>query len=141
VSAVTLGKAGTKRRVETAVEAVKADFAGKLTESMADLEKAEQAHEKATQRLESENRSLEEQNMTLTGAVSAAEKAERGAHAKAQELADRLKPMEATNAELKAARDNLAALVDDLDAAASDGDLVLVQDLLNPDGVGPGLRV
>jgi hypothetical protein len=141
VSAVTLGKAGTKRRVETAVEAVKADFAGKLTESMADLEKAEQAHEKATQRLESENRSLEEQNMTLTGAVSAAEKAERGAHAKAQELADRLKPMEATNAELKAARDNLAALVDDLDAAASAGDLVLVQDLLNPDGVGPGLRV
>jgi hypothetical protein len=139
VSAVTLGKAGTKRRVETAVEAVKADFAGKLTESMADLEKAEQAHEKATQRLESENRSLEEQNMTLTGAVSAAERTQRQAQEKTQELAEKLGPMEATNAELKAARDSLAALVDDIEAAVAGGDLETVSELLNRDSGRPEL--
>jgi len=42
---------------------------------------------------------------------------------------------------LRAARDSLAALVDDIEAAAAAGDLAAVQDLLNPDGVGPGLRL
>jgi predicted nucleic acid-binding Zn-ribbon protein len=141
VSVVTLGRAGTKRRVGQAVEAVKADFKSELAETIAEAEKATKAHEKAIERLENENFGLVNQGMTLAGTVNAAEKATQQAQAKAAELAEKLGPMEATNAELKAARDNLAALVDDLDAAASAGDLATVQNLLNPDGVGPGLRL
>jgi len=140
VSAVTFGKAGTAKRIQDAVKAVEAEFKGKLTASMADLENAEQAHEKATQRLSGKNRLLEEQNMTLSGAVSAAEKAQRQAQAKAQELSEKVGPMEASNNELRAARDSLASLVDNLETAANAGDLAAIQDLLNPDGAGPGLR-
>jgi DNA repair exonuclease SbcCD ATPase subunit len=104
---------------------------------MTELKNAAQAHENATQRLNGENRLLTEQNMTLAGAVSAAERAQR----QAQELADKLKPLEASNRDLEAARDRLADLVDDLEAAAAAGDLALVQDLLHPSGDGPGLRV
>jgi len=141
VSAVTLGRAGTKQRIKQAVEAVKADFKAELAETTQKVEKAAQAHENAIERLKNENFGLTHQNMTLAGTVNAAEKATQQAQAKAAELAEKLGPMEATNAELKAARDNLAALVDDLDAAASTGDLVLIQDLLNPGGDGPGLRL
>ena len=141
VSAVTFGRAGTAKRIQDAVKGVEVEFNGKLTASMADLENAEQAHEKAVQLLSGKNRLLEEQNMTLTGAVSVAEKAQAQAASKAAELADKLKPMEAENAELKAARDRLTGLVDDIEDAAAAGDLAAVQELLNPDGVGPGLRV
>jgi hypothetical protein len=141
VSAITLGKAGTKQRIKQAVEAVKADFAAELAETTKAAEKAEQAHEKAAQRLKNENFALVNQGMTLAGTVSAAEKATQQAQAKAQELADKLGPMETTNAELKAARDRLAGLVDDIEAAAAAGDLATVQDLLRPGGDGPGLRV
>jgi hypothetical protein len=140
VSAVTFGKAGTAKRIQDAVKGVEVEFNGKLTASMADLENAEQAHEKAVQLLSGKNRLLEEQNMTLAGAVSAAEKAQRQAQAKAQELSEKVGPMKASNNELRAARDSLAGLVDDLEAAAAAGDLALVQDLLNPSGDGPGLR-
>ena len=136
-SAVTFGRAGTARRVKDAVAAVEAELTGKLTASMTELKNAAQAHENATQRLNGENRLLTEQNLTLAGAVSAAERAQR----QAQELADKLKPLEASNRDLEAARDRLADLVDDLEAAAAAGDLALVQDLLHPSGDGPGLRV
>lgn len=141
VSAVTLGRAGTKRHVQDAVEAVRADFKAEIAETMGEAEKAAVAHEKALKRLSSENTLLTYQNMTMAGAVSEAERAQREAQAKAQELAEKLGPMEASNSELTAARDSLAALVDDVEAALNEGDMALAQELLTPDSAGPELRV
>jgi len=141
VSAVTLGRAGTKQRIKQAVEAVEADFKAELAETTQKVEKAVQAHENAIERLKNENFGLTHQNMTLAGTVNAAEKATQQAQAKAAELAEKLGPMEATNAELKAARNSLASLVDDLEDAAAAGDLAAVQALLNPGGDGPELRI
>lgn len=137
VSAVTLGRAGTKRRVERAVEAVRAEFKEELAEATQNAEKATQSHEKAIQWLRGKNRLLTEQNMTLSGAASASEKAQRQAKAKADELAGKLEPLEATNADITAARDRLAGLFDDLEAAVNSGDLAEAQDLINPDRSGP----
>lgn len=141
VSVFTLGLAGTKQRVQKAVKGVKADFAAELAETTAAAGRAAKAHEKAVQRLESQNRLLTEQNMTLNGAVSTAERAQREAISRTQELVDKLGPVEAENSELKAVRDNLEALADDVQAALSAGDVALAQDLLNPDSAGPELRV
>jgi 4-hydroxyphenylpyruvate dioxygenase-like putative hemolysin len=71
--------------------------------------------------------------------VNAAEKATQQAQAKAAELAEKLGPVEATNAELKAARESLAALVDDIEAAVAGGDLETVSELLNRDSGRPEL--
>jgi len=139
VSVVTLGRAGTKRRVQEAVETVKTDFAAELAETTAEAEKAAQAHVNAIERLKNENFGLNHQNMTLAGTVNAAEKATQQAQAKAAELAEKLGPVEATNAELKAARESLAALVDDIEAAVAGGDLETVSELLNRDSGRPEL--
>jgi len=141
VSAVTLGKGGTKRRVEVAVEAVRADFKTELVESTATAETAAVEHEKAVQKLSGENYALLNQNMTLNGAVSAAKKAQLQAASKAAELAERLKVAEAGNKSVSAAKDSLAALVDDIEAAVAGGELEAVRELLNRNSGGPELRV
>ena len=140
VSIVTLGQAGTKHRVEGAVMAVKAEFKAELAETAAATKRASQEHEKAAERLSGEKFALVNQNMTLTGTISVAEKAQQAAAAKAQELAEKLKVTEASNNEAVAARDCLAALVDDIEAAVAGGDLEAVRELLNRDNSGPELR-
>lgn len=141
VSAATFGRMGTERRVNDAVSATRSEFQAKLDTKQDSADKALREHQRAVERLNSENRLLTEQNITLTGAVTAAERAQQQVQEKAQKLAEKIGPMETTNAELTAARDNLAELVNDLEAAINSGDLALAQDLLNPDSAGPELRV
>lgn len=140
VSAVTLGRAGTKKRVDDAVKAVRADFDAELGKTTAEAENAARAHESAIKKLERENSKLKKQNVSFAKKFGSLEKIQREASSQAQELGSKLQAVESDNEHLSAARDNLATLVDDLEDAISAGDLALAQDLFAEAGPGSSLR-
>jgi len=141
VSAVTLGKAGTKRQVQKAVSVVQAEFNAQLDEQARQIEKAGAGHQRAVHKLDSEKARLTTQVRKLNYALVDSEKARGVAETQLHTLTEKLGPLEANNSQLAANRDQLRALLDDIEAAADSGDLAAVQDLLDPDDSGPELRM
>jgi len=140
VSAVTLGRAGTEKRVRDAVEAEREKLTDKLNKQ---AERAEQAESRLTateRRYSGEKAKLAHEAAELERRAEAAESAHRAAETKGQELAGKVEKLEADNRHLAGDRQELRDLLDAIEDAARAGDMATVQDLVASDS-SPGMSL
>lgn len=133
VSAVTLGRAGTEKRVKDAVEAERERLTTELNKQ---AERAKQAEQRLTgikNRYSGEKAKLAHETAELKRRAEAAESAQKAAETKGQELAGKVEKLEADNRHLAGDREELRQLLDAIEDAAQVGDLDAVQDLLAGD--------
>lgn len=144
VSAVTLGRAGTEKRVRDAVKAERERLTNDLEQQ---AERAEQAESRLTateRRYRGEKAKLAHEAAELERRAEAAESAQNAAETKGQELAGKVEQLEADNRHLAGDREELRELLDAIEDAANTGDLDTVQDLLAGDsspGEGRGMSL
>jgi len=141
VSAVTLGRAGTEKRVRDAVEAEREQLTDKLNKQAKRAENAEQRLTGIKDRYSAEKAKLQQQTAELERRAEAAESAQNAAETKGQELAGKVEQLEADNRHLAGDREELRDLLDSIEDAARAGDMDTVQHLLAGDGDPHGLKL
>lgn len=142
VSAVTLGRAGTEKRVRDAVEAERERLTNELEQQAERAKKAESRLTATERRYSGEKAKLAHEAAELERRAEAAASAQKAAEAKGQELAGKVEQLEADNRHLAGDREELRELLNAIEDAASTGDLDTVQDLLAGDsspGEGRGM--
>lgn len=137
VSFVTLGKAGTKKRIEDAQKAAKEDSEKQIARAQAKSEKAQRVLQKRVKTVSQERDILKRQKTSLETKLSDAQGAQATAERSFKDMQKTYQPLQAEKATLAKDLRITKAFISDLEKAAESGDIDQLLDKLKKDGPEP----
>jgi uncharacterized protein (DUF3084 family) len=135
VSFVTLGKAGTKKRITDAQRAAKNDAEKEISRAQEKTKKTEIVLKKRVQNVVNDRDALRQQKQSLENKLLDAQGALKMTEDSRDEIREAYKPLEAENAILSRDLRLTKAFLGDLEKAASNGDADKIMDWLKEKNV------